>query len=95
MDEIRVKEGKYKSEEKVIVEITTTETKEKKTEQSEEILLKTIDYLTEKKTKLIAQIDAEIAENQAMLDEIKKLDRKPFVDETIEEPKIEEIGIVK
>ena len=91
MDLIKIVDGKYKSEEKVIVEITTTKTEEQKVKQSDDIILKTIAYLQEKKILIAAQIDAEIAENNAMLTEIKKLDRKPFVDETIkEEPTIEE-----
>jgi hypothetical protein len=79
--EYLIKEGDYKSEKEVVVNMTETTTKEvvNSFDVSEELILKTIEVLNQRKADAIAGIDAEIAINNDMLTKIRTVDRKAAV----------------
>ena len=79
--ELTIKNGDYTKEAEVLVEIKTTETKENIVSVNEEMILKTIEALNERKTQAIALIDSEIAINNDMLTQIRSVDRKSAVTE--------------
>lgn len=81
METTKIIDGDYKEIKDVVVQITTekTEVKIDIVETNEDLLLKTIDVLNAKKVQVIANIDAEIAINQKMLDTIIKIDRQSAV----------------
>lgn len=72
--EFRLKVGQYESKEKAHVEIVE-QVEPKITIVTEENVLKTIAFLEQKKLDTIAEIDAEIATNQAMLAGIREVNK--------------------
>jgi prolyl-tRNA editing enzyme YbaK/EbsC (Cys-tRNA(Pro) deacylase) len=94
--EYLIKEGDYKTEQEVVVNMTETTTKEivNSFDVSEELILKTIEVLNQRKKDAIALIDAEIAINNDMLTKIRTVDRKAAVT-VVEDTKEEEIKITK
>ena len=67
---IEIKEGQYNSADEVQVVITTDRTVQDTFTGSVADINRTIEYLNQKKTDICAQIDAEIALNQAVLEKI-------------------------
>ena len=88
--EYLIKEGDYKTEQEVVVNMTETTTKEivNSFDVSEELILKTIEVLNQRKKDAVARIDAEIAINNDMLTKIRTVDRKAAVTVVKEEIKI-------
>lgn len=72
--EFRLKEGEHQSKEKALVEIVE-QVEPRVTIVTEENVLKTIAYLEAKKITMNAEIDAEIATNQAMLVGIRSVNK--------------------
>ncbi|MCX6232116.1 MAG: hypothetical protein NTZ33_11285 [Bacteroidetes bacterium] len=77
METILIKEGDYTNVKDVIITIENSEFVEKKViqEASENNILATIESLNQRKAEAIADIDAEIAINEAMLTKIRSIDR--------------------
>lgn len=72
--------GTYEKIEDVKVREEITKTTVNTVEYSEADCLNTINSLVARKTQIVAEIDAEIAVNQARIDELKKLDRASKVE---------------
>jgi hypothetical protein len=80
---ITIIDGKYPTTEEVKVREEISKENVISYEYSEKDCLNTIDVLNARKTAIVAEIDAEIAINQARINEIKKLDRASNVEAVI------------
>ena len=81
METVEIVSGTYPTVQDVVVKIvtTTTRTETSEIEVNEDLVLKTIASLQQKKAEMGASIDAEIAVNQDLLDTIRSVDRSGAV----------------
>lgn len=93
METIKLKDGEYYSKEEALVEIVETKEPEVITiTTTKQNILDTIAMLEQRKAEAIAKFDAEIAVNQARLDQISvEVEKAIIVEKPIFNPLAEEI----
>jgi hypothetical protein len=73
MKTYQIREGEYASREEVVVEIVEEVVETKTTAITEANILRTIEFLEQKKTNFCMEVDKEIALNEAQLEAIREV----------------------